>query len=477
MRRRASRLLFAATVFVLIPCLLAGCGGGGGGSTDGGGGGAEPPPPPPPPPPPVEIGPGPGPAADAIPTEPAISTVAARGTPFATAPHRDLVRQAAIDRIDQFADDPPDTEAELQAVLADFTGWVIQEPNDVVSQAGLAAAVVLAGAYNAGIDAGYTSDQILGLLSPVTEIASAGLGERSPQGRDRLMSPAADFPDPTDPDFSSADLQIGIRKFLLPALHHARARLEAVANNAPGPGIRLAEFHTRHGSYFAYRAEFRALSGVLRVAQSVLLQFCAYQFNPGDWDWTASLAGRDADGDGLLLVDEYLPGDPFLWRHDSNNMQLAGRHMRGGLAMLVEAFEATYDDSLLTQTAGQDGPLTTLAKLRDLQQMAEGEVQVQIVYEGGTDGSGSISTRMNLRALWDTPVDDLKALFPKLVPVSGSYWEALPRAPWDFPRRELGGLFPEPDPVLRMLSTGPTYIAVSHGSVERLTVIDRRDGQ
>lgn len=459
-------LLLSAIIIVAAASLPLGCGGGGGGTT----------PPPPPPPPPVEIGPGPGPAAPSIPTEPAISTVAARATPFAAAPHRDSARQTAIDRIDRFADDPPGTEAELRALLADFTGWVTQDPNDAVSQAGLAAAIVLAGAYNAGIDAGYAPGQILGLLEPVTRIASArpaGGGAPAPA----MIRAAADFPRPTDPDFSSADLQIGIRSYLLPALHHARARLEAVANNSPGPGIRLAEIRSHRGSCYAYRAEFRALSGLLRVAQSALLQFCAYQLNPGDWDWSVPAGGRDGDGDGLLAVEEYLPGDPFGWRHPSDNMQRAGGHMRGALEMMIAALGEAPDDSLLIRVLDPDGSGTALAKLRDLHEMAVGEVQVQIVHEGGSGGAGSFTTRMNLRRLWDVPVDDLKSLCPTLQPVSGGYWSALPGAPSDFPRPQIGGLFPEPQPVLEMLATGPTYIAITHDSIERLTVIDRRGGR
>ena len=476
MHGRIPRLTVIVIILTVAALLFAGCGGGGGGG--GGGdddGGNEPTPPPPPPPSDVEIGPGPGPEADAIPDEPAISTVAARACPFADAPDAALVRQAAIDRIDAFASEPPGTEDELRAVLTDFTAWVSEEPNDAVSQAGLATAIVVVGAYNAGIDAGYAPGQVLSLLSPVTEVASAGLREDRESPSLGIIPAAADFPDPTDPDFSSADLQIGIRRFLLPALRHARGRVEAVATNAPGPNVCLAAFPSRHGRHYAYRAEFRALNGLFRIGQSLLLQFCAYQFNPGDWDWTAPLADRDEDGDGLLQVDEYLPGDPFLWRHEANNMQLGGWHLRRGLEMLTAAIERAHDDSMIAQALRPDGPSAALETLGDLQEMLEGEVGVRIVYEGGLGGAGSFTARMDLSRLWSAPRDDLKTLFPTLRPVSQGYWEALPRGRSDFPEPTLGGVFPRPDPVLTMLATGPTYIAITHGSVERLTVIDRRD--
>ncbi|MFW5868132.1 MAG: hypothetical protein ACOCX2_09965 [Armatimonadota bacterium] len=464
MQRRTSQLVSVGVIFVLIAGALVGCGGGGGGGT--------PDPPPSPPPPSVEIGPGPGPAADAIPAEPAISTVAARGAAFATAPRSDLARRDAIERIDRFASDLPDTEDELRAVLADFTAWVTAEPNDAVSQAGLAAAIVVAGGYNAGIDAGYTPAQILSLLAPVAEVASAGVREH----RGAIFT-AADFPSPTDPDFSSADLQIGIRTFLLPAIDHARGRLNALADAAPSADTRLGEFPSRRGTHYAYPAEVQAVSSVLRIAHGLLLQFCAYQFNPGDWDWTAPLADRDDNRDGTLTVNEYLPGDPFLWRHQSGNMAEGGTALNGGLTSLIAAVEAAPEDSLLVQALRPDSPQVAAQKLHDLRMIVDREVNVRIEHEGGSDGPGGFTTRMDLRRLWQWPIDDLKHLFPTLRPVSDSAWEALPRGASDFPRPTFGGVFPQPEPVLEMLSTGPTYIAITHGSADPIVVLDRRSGQ
>ena len=467
MQRNTSQLVLIGVILSLSGVLLVGCGGGGsGGSTPN-------PPPPPPPPPSVEIGPGPGPAADTIPTEPAISTVEARAAAFATAPRSDLVSRDAIERIDQFADDLPDAEAELRAVLADFTGWVAEEPNDAVSQAGLAAATVVVGGYNAGIDAGYTPDQILSLLSPVAEVASAGLRDE-PAG---LIFAAADFPSPTDPDFSSADLQIGIRKFLLPAINAARDRLNALASVAPSASTRLAEFPSRHGTHYAYQADVQALSSALRIAHGLLLQFCAYQFNPGDWDWTAPLTDRDADGDGELSVEEYLPEDPFLWRHQSRNMAEGGTELNGGLASLATAIEAAPSDSMLAQAVRPDSPAVAAQKLRDLRMLLDREVDVQIYHEGGLEGPGTFTTRMDLSRLWAAPIDDLKTLFPTLRPVSGSAWEALPRSASDFPQPTMGGVFPQPAQVLEMLTTGPTYITITHGSADPIVILDRRSEQ
>jgi len=445
-------LIPCAIVITLAVCWLPGCGGGGGAA----------PPPPPPPPPPVEIGPGPGPAASAIPAEPAVSTVAARAVPFASAPSMAVASAEAVARIDALADRPPATQAELEAVLSDFTRWASAQPNDPLSQAGLAAAIVICGAHNAGISAGYTPSQVLSLLEPVTQIASLRATMRS-----------AAFPSPGEPDFSSANLQIGVRKFLLPALVHARLRLDAVVSTAGGSSVRLAELPSRRGTHYAYRADFRALSGVLRGAQAILLQLCAYQFNPGTWDWTAALAGRDVNHDGLLQTSEYLPPDPFGWRHNSSNMALSGTHITGALQSLIDAVREAPADSLLMQVCAGDRT-TALAKLTDLQAMASGEVQARIEHEGGSGGAGSFTTPMRLKQLWEAPTDDLKDLFPTLAPASGSYWEALPRGASDFPRPQLGGVFAQPAPVMEMLAKGPTYIAMSYGSFGPITVIDRR---
>jgi hypothetical protein len=470
MQRRSPGSALSAIIITLIIAVLAGCGGGGGGDP------VDPPTPPPPgPPPTAQIGPGPGPAADAIPTEPAISTVAARAASFATSPRADLARPAAIKRIDRFAGDIPDTEEELRSVLSDFTGWVTRQPNDAVSQAGLAAAIVATGVYNAGIDAGYAPDQILSLLQPVSRVASAGLRDEPMTAAGALVTAATEFPRPTDPDFSSANLQIGIRKFLLPAVSHARQRLDALADAATGPDARLAEIPTSDGTQYAYRADVRAVGAVFRIGHAFLLQFCAYQFNPGDWDWTVPLAERDEDGDGDLSVEEYLPGDPFLWRHQSPNMLYSGRALSGGLATLADTVEAAPADSLLAQAVRTDGAAATAQKLRDLREMVDGEVWVRIRHEGGSEGPGSFPTRIDLSRLWEAPIDDLKTLFPTMRPVSGSAWEALPRDPSDFPRPKLGGVFPQPQPVLEMLTTGPTYITVAHGSTDPIVILDRRD--
>jgi hypothetical protein len=467
-------MILALLVCTGAATLFIGCGGGGGGGQP-----PQPPPQPPPEPPPtpVEIGPGPGPAADQIPAEPAISTVQARATAFMSSPAPTRMQQEAIDRIDRFAAVPPRTEAELRAVLGDFTSWATRRPNDVVSQAGLAASIVLAGAYNAGIDAGYTSERLLGMLDPVTQVASAGLTTDRSSSVGGLMQIAADFPDPSDPDFSSADLQIGIRKFLLPAVAHARARLQAAIDAADSRNTRLAEIRSRHGSHYVYRAELRMLEGMLRVGQGVLLQFCAYQFNPGDWDWTVPLAERDEDGDGVLTVDEYLPPDPFLWRHQSNTMEQGGTHLSEGLREMKFAVGKAPADSLLVHALRPDGPQPLVAKLRDLWELTENEMAVQIVHEGGLEGAARFTTTMDLRVLWEDPIDDLKVLFPTLTPVSGSHWEALPRERDDFPKPSFFGVFPQPARVLNMLTTGPTYIAINSGEVERLTVLDVRDEQ
>ncbi len=466
------RMVCLLTAFMLTAFPLTGCGGGGGG---GGGddGGDEPPPTPPPPA--VEIGPGPGPAADAIPGEPAISTVAARATPYAQAPRRGMARQEAVDRIERFAGRPPTTEAELRAFLADFTGWVTQEPDDPVSQAGLAVAVLVAGAYNAAIDAGYTPDQVLSLLEPVTRIKSAAGEDPGAGVFTAALRTMADFPEPSDPDFSSADLQIGIRKFLLPAFRHANDRIASIPLHSGGDETRLAAIHTRDGTRYAYAADFRALNGFLHAAESLLLEFCAYQFNPGDWDWTVPLADRDEDGDGLLTADEYLPPDPFGWRHQSSNMSDSQDHMLLGLDTMLAAVEAAPEDSFLIEAIGDDGRPRTAAKLRDLRDLVTEKVQVEVIHEGGTNGPGRFMAQMTFHYIWDAPVDDLKTIAPVLQPVADSNWQALPRGPGDFPRPRLGGMLGQPpEPVLEMLSTGPTYIAISYGSWERLTMLDER---
>lgn len=476
-----ARSHFFFVALILASLIAGGCGGGGGGGAT--------PPTPPPPPPPVEIGRGPGPAADAIPAEPAINTMAARNAPMASAPDAAFVRPAVLDRMDCFASSPPASTAELQALLDDFTGWVTQQPNDAAAQAGLATALLLAGAYNAGIDAGYTPAQLLGLLEPVTQIASlkhrGGLFAAAESWMARYtlprqlaaicqLTPAQDFPNPSDPDFSTADLQIGVRRFLLPMIPLARARLQAVGNGAASATAPLVQFGPETNRLVVYRAEVHALIGISRLIEAWLLQACAYQFNGGDWDWNVQMRALDDDGDGLLTVAEYLPPDPFLWRHQSTNMRDAGAEIERALTALIAGVDATRAGSLLERALGETTAAAEKARLSDLLEMTRGQVSVTLLYAGGTTSAGSRSAQMNLSRLWSAPPDDIKDLMPTLELASGSAWQALPRGASDFPDPTLGGIFPQPAPLMEILSGGPAWLAVSYGAVDELTVFDRR---
>lgn len=455
--------MLLSAVLLIIAGFAPGCGGGGGGTA--------PPSPPPPPPPAVEIGPGPGPASATVGAEPGVSTAAARGAPLATDPRAELVRPAAIARLDALADDPPTTEVELRALLADFTGWVTQQPNDAASQAGLALLIAFAGAYNAGVEAGYPPADLLTLLDPVVDFASSGSPAPGILGSTRVMRPAQGWFDPMAPDFSSADLQIAVRSLWLPALDEAIVRVQALVDNAAGPGVPLLEIGGRR-PWTAYRAEAMALVGLLRVLKGALLTACAWQFNPGQWDWTVPLAERDADDSGLLTVGEYLPPDPFLWRHDSPTMRSGGAAIRNGIETLVAAVEARRPGSLLELWVAGGAGSERLQRLRDLQALLGEEVQAQVLY-GATGPEQQRTVTVNLRRAWDDPVDDLKELFPTLRPVSGSVWQALPRNADDFPDPSFGGVFPGAPTMANIIATGPSYLALRYGEAE-VVLVDRR---
>ncbi len=468
--------LQVAIVLICALCPVIGCGGGGGGVVP-----PPPPQPPPPPPPPIEIGDGPGPMADAVAPEPGVSTLAARNAPPAGAPSADAVRVAALSRLEALATDPPSTQAELAALLADFTGWVTQQPDDAAAQAGLAVVMVFAGAYNAGIAAGYAPGDLLEIFRPITDLAPAAAGEShveqaisapfrpllAPLSRDREMRPAQ-WLDPTAPDFSSADLQIAIRSLWLPVINEAIARLEAVADHAGGSNVPLVQIGGRR-PVAAYRAEVRALIGMMRVLKGGLLTACAWQLNPGEWDWTQDLPARDADGNGVLTVDEYCPPDPFLWRHQSATMRAGGNAIRSGLDEVIAALGERRPDSFLQRWAAGGG---SIQMLRDARAVMAGTVDVTIGY-GNTGPARTRTVPMNLARAWDRPVDDAKELLPWLRPVDNPAWQALPRTIDDFPDPTLGGVFPQPQPVISILAAGPRYVEITHGELT-VVLVDRR---
>ncbi len=482
MSRPSRRIAALAVLFALAACYLIGCGGGGGAPS------------PPPGPPPVEIGPGPGPPAPTVAAEPGISTVAARNAPFATAPNADVVRAAALNRIDGLADDPPSSTPDLEALLADFTGWVTQQPNDAAAQAGLAAALVMAGIYNAGIDAGYAPPDIFGLFGPLTDLTSVKTAQSGARLKRMLaatclplpqawgvapVETAADRPDLTDADFSTADVQIAVRHYLLPLIDCALDRLRALRDNAPDDRTPLVELGAGEDVKRAYRGDVRALIGLLRLLKATLMQACAYQLNAGSWDWTVPLADRDGNGDGLLAVNEYLPDDPFLRRHPSRNMQDSGATLRAGLSDLVLSMNSRRPDSLLQAWAsGGEDSTQRPALLEDIRELARETVTVTVTYSGAANpeipAAASRDVRLNLSRIWDAPVDDLKELLPTLRPVSGGAWEALPRDADDFPDPTFNGLFPRPDPLIDIIVGGPDYVALSYGEIDELVIIDRR---
>ncbi len=475
----SSSRLPALVCLVVISALIAGCGGGGGA------GGPQPPTPPP-----VEIGPGPGPAASTIPSEPGISTVAARAVPLATSPSASDVDPRAVEAMKSFAADPPDTEAELEAVLTQFVDLASANPDDAAAQAGLAVSIAIAGIYNAGIDAGYAPADLLELLGPVRDLAPAqigpgryGLSERIlalciphlPLARTRAMLPASDWPDLSDPPFSSVDVQIGLRNFALPAIDHAVERLGALSGNAPGPDVPLVEVAAHDRTIRAYEGDVRVIAAMLRLVEAGILQACAWQLEPGEWDWTLPLADRDADGDGLLTVEEYMPADPFLWRADCNNMQRAGALMRSSLFTIMYFVENRQPDSFIAQEIGDDERadyvVTLLGDIRTI--ISE---PVVLTFRWSRPGSGvrQVSAEADLSRIWNAPVDDAKSLLPTLEPGGNDAWEALPRTAADFPDPTFGGIFPQPDPVIAMLTGGADYVTISYGSIDEFVLLDRR---
>jgi hypothetical protein len=218
----------------------------------------------------------------------------------------------------------------------------------------------------------------------------------------------------------------------------------------------------------------RALIGLLRLARAYILQACAWQFNAGDWDWNVAMADLDTDGDGLLTVAEFLPPDPYLWRHDAPNMASAGEEVRNGLELLIGAFANRRGDSMIEATFGTEGADERLAKLRDLRTMVQREVTVTVSWTGGSGGGGARDLRMNLARLWSNPPDDLKQFLPTLELTEGGAWQALPRDIDDFPDATVNGLFPAPQPLVDIIVTGPDSVALSYGAIEEYPLIDRR---
>ncbi len=480
------RFAVALNVLVVFALFTSGCGGGGSAVTPGPG----PDPDPDPDPIPVAIGPGPGAAADIIPTELGISTTAARNAPLATAPDADNVRQAVTNEFDALMDNPPDSLAELQTLLTQFTGWANQDPDDPAAQFGLALMTAMAGLYNTGIDAGFIEADIFAMLPasldksatgsltdlflrPVQFAAALHLG-----GPQALMAPTkaakSAIPGLEDEGISTQDLQIAIRNYLIPSLDSAIARLSAVANNAPAWDP-LVAIGSGDNAVNVYPADFKLVTAILRVLKSFAHELVAYQLNAGSHDWGASLASLDANNDDILTVAEYAPADPFLWRHSAPNMQIAGVTLGTALNNAIWAVRNSNNSLVLGEFFGltrQADVDQSVAELTDLRDLLTGPVDVQITYnniQATAVAPAAVRTmRTNFGAIFSDPVYDIKNLLPTLH-VVGSAAEV--QGASDFPDLTFHGIILDPQPIRNIIAGDYNHVVISYGSLRDIELV------
>ncbi len=490
------RATMVGTVVIIVAVLAAGCGGDGNGNGNGG----------------VVIGRGPGAPAPVVPDEPAngVDTTNARSAPLATNPTANDVSSGSRSRLEGMVDAENRASAQdIQEALDDWTARANLERNDGAAQLGIGLVLAVAGLYNTAIQLGYTEEDIFGELNP------AGLAESALKDlldvekvigapiaafffRPDALTPKdllakSDIPGTGDPLLTTEQVQIATRNFALPLIEDAIARLNALAVTAADAEAALITATIDGEASGIYPPEIKALVAALRVMQANLLMFAAYDLDAGDYDWTLNWEDRDANNDGVLTVAEYAPADPFLWRkQEVSNMPDAGQALRDACDDGIWAVQNRGTNSLLAE-ALQDAsmsPEEIIGYLNDLKTLISGQVDVEVNYEtvvspwdagttGGVAPAAVATIPLNLAAIWDNPVNDIKHLLPTLHLCCewGSIepcpdWGAEPQDRGDFPDLTMHGVFPDGAAIADLVEGEYNHVTVSYGSVQDLVVVE-----
>ncbi|MCD6360944.1 MAG: hypothetical protein J7M38_08755, partial [Armatimonadetes bacterium] len=268
-----------------------------------------------------------------------------------------------------------------------------------------------------------------------------------------------------DENITTESLQIAIRKYLLPSLNSAVTRIEAVAENADPSTDPVIIINAGEDAYGIYPADLKVVLSILHSWRAFLYELVAYQLNWGNYDWTVDIVTRDANGDGLLTPDEYAPADPFLWKHPAPNMQLAGQAVRQSITCLIWAIQNRGDESLATAIvdSSPSSAADMIAWLRDLRALLTEAVTVTVTYT--TKSVADVP--LNLGAIYNDPVEDIKDLFPTLHVVCslGDCWAEIGDAS-DFPDLTFHGVFPDPQAIQDIIAAEPDTVTLTYDNIE-----------
>ena len=193
--------------------------------------------------------------------------------------------------------------------------------------------------------------------------------------------------------------------------------------------------------------------GLLRVEKASLALPASYNADYGTFDMNIDTEDRDANSDGLVVVSEYLPPDPFLELSDAAPMQAMKSDLQTACAKAILGIDATLAetsdqfDLIPWHTPGKDVDFDDLNSMKVLvQQIQQALVGPQAVPMIGFEGDLGL-VRMYISAWSDNPPADLKAFAPTFHFVDVGLLRVKPGS---YPDPTFGGLFPDglPDEIL-----------------------------
>lgn len=254
-------------------------------------------------------------------------------------------------------------------------------------------------------------------ITQVALSAAAGRGIVGAQGaRSRAYTPA--------------DVANAVRTQVIPALRDSIAALAPLVTSSQT----IYEYN-QGGEHFAIRAqEVQAFRAALRLALAATATAAAYNWNDGGFNWNRDAATLDANHDGSLTPQEYLPTGAFLTLSQPALMQEALSALLGALndARAVAQFmssQTPYPYQLLALPEEPVPWADVLTGVNQAQTALAGSLSTSVAYwDYETQTEKTVTVTVNLRALWTNPPTDLKALMPTLGywPESGLFIRSIP---------------------------------------------------
>lgn len=348
---------------------------------------------------------------------------------------------------------PPANSADLSTALQDWTDAVGAHPDDPACQLGLCLLMLNRALENVAAELGYNLFEEIEPLDPtslMTLAASDNPGGLVAAYKNLFLSKGAGVSTAgaiPGVDFTSEEVEAAVRRHLLPILYNANGgvyqRMAAFGDSGVTDALITMQPPGSEETYTLYPCDFNMMAASMQALRGFLLNVLAYEWAPGDWDPETPIVDLDADGDGVLTPDEYLPARPFgtIRTYGAEYMQQAYNAYVDAVDRALDATDAVPDDptdvvhrAFLGDGLGFDevglfdytppeNPLEVFQLiLRHFQALLEGEQTLTIMFWNEEEvalarAEVQMDFRVNLPLMWLNPLPDIRVVLPKLAVV------------------------------------------------------------